>query len=445
MIPNKYFSLIIALFGLLYCSPNSNAQQPDWITHINYSIGKLTLITALDCLDSANCVFVRRYGFGFSDTIYRTTDGGLQWNPIPNQSNPNFPYSRYHSVAYPSSNLMLACGDSGLVLRSSDGGQSWESKRVVPKELRLEKIVMPTPQHGIIWVTYVYPQYIIATSDSGQTWDSVKAPVPPIPLPMGIADVSCPAPNVFYCLLQNDTAITLARSDNGGTTWTYYSQLPPKPAIIYFTNSMNGWMLSFPKAPNSYGARDVISRTTDGGATWETSLDTILGSRLGLSDISFADSLNGLVTGSDKIYRTSDGGKTWGVEFVDSSEIFRIWVSYKPNSKGIAVGAGGRVLRYVGQSSSADAQHAEHPSFHLAPNPITAGVVPILSYQLPEPAFIGISLVSVTGKEIILQQAAEQDAGLHQLQLQTDGLPSGLYFIRITNNQRSRILPIHVL
>ena len=276
MIPNKYFSLIIALFGLLYCNPNSNAQQPDWITHINYSIGQLTLITALDCLDSANCVIVRKYGFGFSDTIYRTTDGGLQWNPIPNHYSPDFPYPRYVSIAYPSSNLMLACGDSGLVLRSSDGGQSWESKRVVPKELRLEKIVMPTPQHGIIWVTYIYPQYIIATSDSGRTWDSVNAPVPPVPLQMGIEDVYSPAPNVFYCLLRYDTARALARSDNRGDTWTY-SEPPPKPIAIYFTSNLNGWLLSIPPVPNSYGVRDVISRTTDGGATWETALDTILG------------------------------------------------------------------------------------------------------------------------------------------------------------------------
>ncbi|MCC7437645.1 MAG: hypothetical protein IT211_04040 [Armatimonadetes bacterium] len=444
---NNYFPLLIAAYAFFYCSTTSNAQQPDWITHINYTDSQLTLITALDCADSANCVIVRKYGFGYSDTIYRTTDGGLRWNPIPNHYSPNFPYPRYLSIAYPSSNLILACGDSGLVLRSSDGGLSWESKRVVSKQLQLEKIIMSTPQHGIISVNYIYPGYIMTTSDSGRTWDSINVPVPPGVQKLGLSDIHSPTPNVFYCLLRSDTARALARSDNGGATWTYYSQLPPDPIVIYFTSSMNGWLLSIPQIPDSSGggARDVISKTTNGGATWETSLDTIFESRLGLSGISFADSLNGLVTGNGRVYRTSDGGNTWKVERVDYSNIFRLRVSYKPHSKGVLVDAGGRVFRYVGQSSSTEVHPIDPPSFYLAPNAVSAGVVPMLSYQLPKPAVIGISIVSLTGEETILQQAMEQDAGLHQLPLQIGDLPSGLYFIRINNHQQNRVIPFQVV
>ena len=151
------------------------------------------------------------------------------------------------------------------------------------------------------------------------------------------------------------------------------------------------------------------------------------------------------MVGTEKVFRTSDGGKTWKQELIDYSGMLDfLMVSYKPNNNGIIVSSWGRVLRYVGKSTGMGFASISNTPFSLAPNTVAAGGVPVVSYQLPRPANISISIVTVAGQEKVLQPLAEQDAGLHQFQLSTDGLPSGLHFIRITNNQQSRVLPFLV-
>lgn len=444
---SKLFIALIVLY-LLPCSARTlKAQELEWITHINYSIPDGSFIKGLDCFDSDNCILIKQYGFGFSDTLYKTTNGGIDWTPIRNQQNLITQRPVYRGVAYPSPDVMIACGDSGHLIRTINGGETWESKQIVPKERRLNKIVMPTPQHGIIWVSHVFPQYIIATSDSGKTWDSIKAPEPPGLPKWGMADVACPSPNIFFCLTSWKDVTVLARSDNGGQSWTYMPLSPIRHELIYFSSKDSGWMISIPDRADKKGARDVLSRTTDGGVTWKAVIDseTSIGARFGLSDLSFADSLHGLVVGTEKVFRTSDGGKTWKQELIDYSGLLDfLRVSYKPNSNGIIVSSQGRVLRYIGKSTDVEYSQTSNIPFYLAPNTVPAGVVPVVSYQLPQPATISISLVTVAGEEKVLQPLAEQDAGLHQFQLPTDGLPSGLHFIRITNNQQSRVLPFLV-
>lgn len=350
------------------------------------------------------------------------------------------------SVAYTTKNTIIACGDSGILVRTTDGGTSWKTTRIAVTH-QLNKIIMANPKHGIIQAIGPNPEYILATSDSGATWDSIAVPIPPMWEQRYIESATTPAPNVFICAIYYEDSTAIAYSADRGKTWKYFYDPPCKYAQFFFLDSLNGWMSSgkyFPPASTPQ-LSDIFSRTYDGGITWHPLLDTFLATGFGISDLSFADSLHGLAVGGDKVLRTTDGGLTWNRETLDFDSFFTLRVSYKPGSNGVITGATARVLRYVGKSIDAGPQPEAPTAFDLAPNRILEGAVPVLRYQLPQPSRVGISMISVTGQERVLQPATERDAGLHQFQLPTEGLPSGLYFIRITNNQQTRVLPLQVL
>ena len=439
----NYSRLLPLLCCFCILSTPLRAQQIDWVTHINYSIPDGSFIWDVDCLDSLRCVFVKSWGIRFSNTIFRTLDGGIQWNCIQKQDSSPIGLPRYLSVAYPTENIIMVCGDSGTFLRTTNGGSTWTAPQIASKKSRLLKIQMINPQYGIIHVESPYPEYLLATADSGKTWDSISVPVPLNWGQVFIESAFAPAPNILICAMYWKDSTTIGRSSDRGKTWNYYPP-PGKYARFYFIDSLNGWMTTGGKTAINE-LRDIISRTYDGGITWHTQLDSLIQTGFGISDLSFADSLHGLVVGSEKILRTTDGGKHWKREFIDTNDIFNLRVSYKPGSNGVVVHTVGRLLRYVGHTSNVAMMPQAATAFHLAPNPTVAGAIPLLSFQLLHPAEVRVSLLTVTGEESLLQPEQELAAGLHQLPLLLEDQPAGLLFVRVTVNGESFVRPIQMI
>lgn len=422
-----------------------HAQQIDWISIINYSIPDGSFLNDVDCLDSLRCVFAKSWGIRFSNTIFQTVDGGLQWHCIQKQDSSPIGLPTYHSVAYPTENLIMACGDSGTFVRTNDGGVTWKTSVITSRRQKLLKIQMTNPQYGIIQVDGPYPEYLLATADSGITWDSIAIPRLPSWEYGYLESAFAPSPSVFLCAMQWKDSIAIARSSNRGKTWTYYWNIPRgKYPLFYFIDSLNGWMATAGKTATNE-LRDIISRTYDGGITWYVQLDSLMHTGFGLSDLSFADSLHGLAVGSDKILRTTDGGKHWKREFMDTVDIFNLRVSYKPGSNGVILHSLGRVLRYVGHPSSVAMLPQVSSTVALAPNPVVQGAIPLLSFQLPHTARVRVSLISVTGEESLLQPEQEFSAGWQQLPLDLEGQSSGLLFLRMVVDGESFVRPFQLL
>jgi len=87
----------------------------------------------LECIDSLNCINVTMYGSGsYGHMITRTTDGGSSWATVfadTSFNDHNKWYPKLRAMQYPNKNLCIVVGDSGLVIRSTDNGDSWESYR----------------------------------------------------------------------------------------------------------------------------------------------------------------------------------------------------------------------------------------------------------------------------------------------------------------------------
>lgn len=436
-----FFALLCCIW--IFATP-LRSQQIEWVTHINYSIPDGSVLSDVDCLDSLRCVFVKTWGIGFTSTVFRTVDGGLQWDCIQKQDSAPVRLPHYMSVTYPTEKIIMACGDSGLFIRTTDAGTTWKTTRLTVTKHHLIKMQMINPQYGIIQVSSPYPEYLLVTSDSGATWDSISVLAPPSWHWGFMHNAYAITPNTFICSMYWKDSITIARSSDRGKTWNY-SPPPGKYAEFHFIDSLNGWMATGGKTATN-GLRDIISRTYDGGITWQTQLDTLIPKTgLGISDLSFADSLHGLVVGSEKILRTTDGGKHWKRELIDTNDIWTLRVSYKPGSNGMVIHTFGRVLRYVGSTSSVAMLPQDATAFELAPNPAVAGATPFLSFQLLHPAQVRVSAVSVTGKESLLYATQEFSEGWHQLPISLGDYPSSTLFLRVMVNGESFLRPIRMV
>jgi hypothetical protein len=82
----------------------------------------------------------------------------------------------------------------------------------------------------------------------------------------------------------------------------------------------------------------------------------------------------------------------------------------------------------------------ETPSkdFDLAQNsPNPFGSVTKITYTLPEGGYVSLQVYDVTGRLIRNVLQTQQSAGLHEQLFNADGLPSGVYFYRLTSGQYS--------
>jgi len=214
--------------------------------------------------------------------ILRTTDGGESWQPQ---------HKKWGSVLYGLTLLgqqdLLACGEKGTLLCSTDGGIRWSSLKS-PTKRALSSVAF-SGSTGVAVGSY---GVIVSTIDSGTTWSSQ--------LPEEEKSLSSISfANQEHGLAAGGEEMLLWSSD-GGRTWTSSKTLPGR--YIW-----SGCLLN-PQTAVGLGQEGVIFRTADTGATWE---QVATGIDYSLRRMKFVDENLGLAVGYSAIVATEDGGKTW--------------------------------------------------------------------------------------------------------------------------------------
>jgi len=254
---------------------------------------------------------------GDKGIILKTTDGGNSW--IEKEANIG---SWLLSVHFIDRNNGWVCGDFGDLRKTTDGGETW---RYVPS------IVYPDVLNSIYFVDEnnvwaVGPKGIIHSSDGGQNWsfqygDSIQA----------TKSIYFINRDVGWCSGANGEIL---HTVDGGLHWE--RQLTPTTGIIYdvfFLNFSIGWAVS--------RNEPQILKTTDGGNTWFIAKSNVDGF---YKRIQFVDELNGWAAGPDGIIRTTDGGLTWKKQMSQSK--YNIWWAYfVDKNRGWAVGGDGTILK----------------------------------------------------------------------------------------------------
>ncbi|MEZ4826568.1 MAG: T9SS type A sorting domain-containing protein [Bacteroidia bacterium] len=222
------------------------------------------------------------YGLG----VYKTTDGGLTWNPTGlgfSQTQRDGSLIRRVFVHPNQPNTLLAAGIDGI-WKSWDGGQIWthisdsliwdiERHPTNPNILYASTGFVATLQQGSAG--------IMKSVDFGDTWTVQNVPFPPKNAVQRIELAISPSdPDYVYGLACNMQRgfYGLMRTTNGGNQWTMQSDMNSAPNILHWYEGSSGnegqgtYDLTILVDPNDknriYTGGINLWGSGDGGVTW---------------------------------------------------------------------------------------------------------------------------------------------------------------------------------
>ena len=237
---------------------------------------------------------------GARSTVLRTADGGQTWQRLTVTSDA-LDFRDIDAIdAQTAYVLAVGNGPASRIYKTTDAGKTWtlQFKNEDPKAF-LDAMSFWDANHGIVFGDSVDGQhYVMTTADGGRVWSRVPAAnLPPA--------------------LENEGAFAAS-----GTN------------IAVFGTS-HAWI------GTGASAKARVLRTTDRGRTWQVAETPLAaGPSAGIFSITFRDAKHGVIAGGD--YRkeqeavdnlavTSDGGLTWTL--VKGLSGFRSVVAYVPGMK----------------------------------------------------------------------------------------------------------------
>ncbi|MBK9098055.1 MAG: T9SS type A sorting domain-containing protein [bacterium] len=198
------------------------------------------------------------------------------------------------SVFFIDENTGWACGNEGVILKTTNGGENWfEQNSTTTEDLR--EILFVDENYG--WA-YQY-HLIVSTTDGGATW-SAQPFGPPENL-VALQFINANTGWQLYYII--DLATFISKTTDGGTSWSVQYNLPDEYYdAMFFIDENYGWA----------GTIWAVSKTTDGGTNWTQNTANLAGSPM---CIRFANHQTGWISsntlGSYDISKSTDGGMSW--------------------------------------------------------------------------------------------------------------------------------------
>lgn len=338
---------------------------------------------------------------GSKDTLFHTTDQGIQWTQVAIGQNYDIDSiltllkvffvdsSNGWAVVYGTKNSQYA----SRLARTTDGGGSWHNSSFRSSDMT-PLLQFFNPELGWVGGDGSCPS---RTSDGGTTWDSL--------------------PCVGYLLNDDMQFVTekqgwissagpvgsseLYKTIDSGSSWSIVLSFQCA-GIVYlrFSDTLNGWVI-VPTCIN--GDHTDIWHTSDGGSNWDIQMSYYAAFYYHARRAFFIDKFHGWIVGEHGIvFHTSNGGVTDAQEGITMS-----------------------------QNEYALQQNAPNPF-----NPSTS-----ITFVSQARSFVRIEIYDVLGRRVKLLVDGTFGAGPHQVLWdgqRDDGVnvDSGIYFYRMTATRR---------
>jgi photosystem II stability/assembly factor-like uncharacterized protein len=226
-------------------------------------------------------------------------DAGKTWKPVET------PVDRtLTGVAFKDAKVGVAVGHGGSVVRTEDGGNTWT--RVPLEEAGTDSLLGVVHLDNDHFVAYGSFGLYVDSADAGKTWQ--KRMVISEDFDRHISQV-VPYGQSLFMVAESGT---LARSDDGGATWTAMTS-PYEGSYFAALATKDGALLAF-------GMRGNVYRTTDFGGTWEK-VDTGTTASL-MSGRQLADGRILLVGNSGLLAVSKDDGRTLSIHWAPDAPGF---------------------------------------------------------------------------------------------------------------------------
>ena len=270
---------------------------------------------------------------------------------------------------------------------------------------------------------------ILRTTDGGITW---------APQTSGTTNN---LERVFFTNTNTGTIVgqggTILRTTDGGTTWV--------PQTSGITSSLFGVSFADANTATAVGQDGVVLRTTDGGTTWEPQTS---GTPEWLLSVSFTDANTGGAVGTGGAnFRTTDGGTTWVQQTSGTAVLYDVSFTDANTGTVVGEnGTILRMSNPTGIEDNTNKIPANFVLMQNYPNPFNPSTT--IQYAISSEQFVTLKIFNSVGQLVKTLVDGNMNKGYHQVTWDaTDNsgnkLSSGVYFYKLTTgtfNQVNKML-----
>jgi photosystem II stability/assembly factor-like uncharacterized protein len=350
----------------------------------------------------------RVWACGENGIILHSDDAGTTWQL---QDQPLADVDFLFDIRFLDDQTGFACGrvgtSSGCVLKTTDGGETWQDVTPAGSIASLNSIDFQDSQNG---AAVGDGGEIIATHDGGQTWSEVTGVTTELLYRVRFAgDMTGFAVGNNGKMLHFDLATDSWSSQFSSTNFWLRG--------LYCLNPDTAWAV---------GWNGQVIRTYNAGANWYTIAMTSHNSY----DVWFADANNGYL--SPGLYCTSNGGVTW-TEVTGTRDGTVLYMDFIDLNNGWGASSYG-VLKYGdvagGVGDDPGSPPGISPMMSVAPNPFSGSTS--ISFFVPgDESAVDVEIYDMAGRSVMKLIDSVLPGGQHSIGVETGLLPAGVYVVRV--------------
>jgi photosystem II stability/assembly factor-like uncharacterized protein len=419
---NQEMKKLIVILSLLIIYSADIISQEYWIKLPSPTTRWLTKCSLVDTL----------YGWaaGDSGTIIRTSNGGVNW------SVQNSGILAYHidDIFFLNRNLGWALANDYLfngtfVLKTTNGGNTWTTSRFPDTAAVVGNVYFIDSLNGFV---SGFSGKIFKTTNSGGNWSECT-----------IDTAFCPYLYLFpknkIKFLNSQTGFAagghmdlqgiLWKTTNAGLHWFTYC-VAPEP--LFDIKAISGNRVISTGGDFEYGAS--ICNSYDGGNNWLYEATGVYGQGTYLA-----------FRTPEELWVPLSFAQTWAVN-LDSGNYHTAWLQIQaPESTsvyaagfvtptyGLAFGSNGSIMKYnsavIGVGNNQNQVPLRSTLHQNYPNPFNPSTV--ISYDLIKATFVKITIYDLLGKQLNVFIEGYKPAGGHNFKFRDLGLASGVYIYRL--------------
>ena len=365
-------------------------------------------------------------------------------------------------------NNAWAAGDEGVIIHSSDGGNTFELQNstinfyindiyflnsrlgwaVANEFLFSGTTILKTTNSGINWIGERFPDSskffktiyfldsltgymggfagaIYKTSNGGISWqenliDSSEFSSYPV------SKINFATPSLgFACGGYTDIAGVIWRTTNGGLSWNAGNYSSEPFYDIYIKNPLK---IISAGGDFEYGVQ--LCYTSNSGTDWIYNTLGMFGQAYSIDFRTPREAWMPLGYSGTWAF-SNDSGYNWvSIPVINNSELYS--VEFSDSLHGIAVGRGGVIMKYVPQIVHVNNNNSEITSFKLYqnyPNPFNPTTN--LEFGISDLGFVSLKVYDVLGSEVVTLVNERKNAGTYRVEFDGSNLSSGVYFYKL--------------